>query len=135
MGFNLEQMIADIEKTIELEINPNGPLLDIKLRLAWWKQYAEECGQLMQSIRFDVGCEVARQELLRIGGFTCTYDTEINTETLGHIGTCNGCPIIDAEGRHNLAVETICRRERWFVTMTPNGGIQGSARSDDPAGM
>lgn len=46
MGFSLEQMIADLEQIIELESNPTGILPELTERLAWWKNYAKECGQL-----------------------------------------------------------------------------------------
>jgi hypothetical protein len=45
MGFSLEQMIADLEQIIALETNPTGILPELTERLAWWKQYAIECGQ------------------------------------------------------------------------------------------
>ena len=46
MGFSLEQMIADLEQIIALETNPTGILSELAERLAWWKNYAKECGQL-----------------------------------------------------------------------------------------
>lgn len=46
MGFSLEQMIAELEQIIALETNPAGILPELTERLAWWKQYAIECGNM-----------------------------------------------------------------------------------------
>lgn len=46
MGFSLEQMINELEEILALETKPTGILPELTERLAWWKQYAKECGQL-----------------------------------------------------------------------------------------
>ena len=46
MGFSLEQMIADLEAIIASEMKPTVILRELTERLAWWKKYAKECGQL-----------------------------------------------------------------------------------------
>lgn len=65
-------------------------------------------------IRADAACEVARQTLLRLGGFICAHETEINDATLHHVGACDGCPVVEAEKLHESASGMICRLERWF---------------------
>ena len=46
MGFNLAQMIADLEDVLSSETEPTGILLEVFVRLDWWKQYAKEFGKL-----------------------------------------------------------------------------------------
>lgn len=47
MGFSLEQMIADLEQILSIEAVPDKLVIGTAIeRLAWWKEYAKECGQL-----------------------------------------------------------------------------------------
>jgi hypothetical protein len=46
MGFSLESMIRDLEGIIAKEQKPAKTKKELAERLAWWKKYAEQCGQL-----------------------------------------------------------------------------------------
>lgn len=42
MGFSLESMIKDLEELLAAGASND----DIAKQLAWWKQYAKDCGDL-----------------------------------------------------------------------------------------
>ena len=47
MGFDLKQMIADLEQILAAEGVPDKLIIEATIeRLAWWKEYAKECGDL-----------------------------------------------------------------------------------------
>lgn len=46
MGFSLESMIKELEETLSKEQKPAKIIKDLQKKLAWWKKYAKDCGQL-----------------------------------------------------------------------------------------
>ena len=46
MGFSLKQMIEELEAILAKRQKPSRTAKELKAQLAWWKKYAEECGQL-----------------------------------------------------------------------------------------
>lgn len=66
-------------------------------------------------IKRDVALVVARVYILRISGFTCVLDTDINPSTLHYTGSCDGCPIIEAEKMQALSTGILCPFERVIL--------------------
>ena len=47
MGFNLKEMIEELESILlSQQIRPEQAVEELRLALAYWKKYADECGQL-----------------------------------------------------------------------------------------
>ena len=46
MGFSLEMMIEDLQRIIKKEQKAHKTLKELNKQIAWWKNYAKECGQL-----------------------------------------------------------------------------------------
>tara|TARA_R110000744_G_scaffold37483_1_gene85840 strand:- start:162 stop:335 length:174 start_codon:yes stop_codon:yes gene_type:complete len=50
MGFSLEVFLNDLEQIIAKKQEPAETVKELAEELAWWKKYAQECGQLKQDV-------------------------------------------------------------------------------------
>ena len=50
MGFSLEHFLNDLEQIFAKKQEPAETVKELATEIAWWKQYAQECGQLKQAI-------------------------------------------------------------------------------------
>lgn len=52
MGFSLEHFLNDLEQVLAKKQEPAETIKELAGEIAWWKQYAQECGQLKQPLEF-----------------------------------------------------------------------------------